>query len=190
MQVQVLKQQQVIRLFKFNTGQDDYGIMFMDDFLIQVKSAKKRMETKHSQDAAAVFDWFTKHVLTCYFDVGISYRQLEGLLSQSGESVKDKHVSLLINGGLLVRKLADPTSYWFSIPNVGSLLKYLTQGRKELLSFLNRQRYKEMLMSSLEKRRLRMSQLDIRFHIRDLIGLGHLCTVNTPAGLLIRVARD
>lgn len=124
--------------------------------------------------------------------------------------------------------------YWFAIPNIGSMLKGLSQvqkqfiyiirivgflvigkskilviisvfvifksiinnyslliqGRKELLSLINRQRYKEMMLACLEKKRLRLSLLDMRFHLRDLIGSGHLKTVNTPTGLLVRVSKD
>ncbi|KAL0419753.1 UNVERIFIED_CONTAM: hypothetical protein Sradi_1388800 [Sesamum radiatum] len=63
-------------------------------------------------------------------------------------------------------------------------------GRKELLSFLSRRKYKEMMMATLEKKRLRLSPLDMRFHLRDLIGSGHLKTVQTPSGLIVRVAKD
>jgi hypothetical protein len=67
---------------------------------------------------------------------------------------------------------------------------YGEQGRKEILSLLNRRKYKEMLMSSLEKTRLRSSPLDVRFHLRDLIGSGHVKVVHTPTGLLVRVSTD
>jgi hypothetical protein len=67
---------------------------------------------------------------------------------------------------------------------------YGEQGRKEVLSLLNRRKYKEMLVSSLEKTRLRSSPLDVRFHLRDLIGSGHIKTVQTPTGLLARVSTD
>ncbi|KAF6154781.1 hypothetical protein GIB67_032393 [Kingdonia uniflora] len=64
------------------------------------------------------------------------------------------------------------------------------KGRKELLSFLNRRKYKEMALAVLEKKRLRFSALDMRFHIRDLIGSGHLKIVHTPTGLFIRISKD
>lgn len=66
----------------------------------------------------------------------------------------------------------------------------IIQGRKELMSFMKRRKYKEMMLALLEKKRLRFSQLDIRFHLRDLIGAGLLKTVETPTGLLVRVAKD
>lgn len=104
--------------------------------------------------------------------------------------MKDEHISLLINAGVLTRQLIDPDMYWFAIPNVGSILKGLSQGRKELMSFLNRRKHKEMMLAPLEKRRLRFSPLDMRFHLRDLIGSGHLRTVQTPTGLVVRVLKD
>lgn len=104
--------------------------------------------------------------------------------------MKDEHISLLINAGLVTRQLIDPDMYWFAIPNIGSVLKGLSQGRKELLSFLNRRKYKEMMLATLESKRLRFSPLDIRFHLRDLIGSGHLKTAHTPTGLVVRVSND
>lgn len=58
------------------------------------------------------------------------------------------------------------------------------------MSLLNRRKYKEMMMSSLETKRLRYSPLDMRFHIRDLIGSGQLKTIQSPSGLIVRVAKD
>lgn len=46
------------------------------------------------------------------------------------------------------------------------------------------------MMATLEKKRLRLSPLDIRFHLRDLIGSGHLRTVEAPSGLIVKVAKD
>ncbi|XVF21565.1 hypothetical protein REPUB_Repub12eG0100500 [Reevesia pubescens] len=143
-----LRREKVVRIFKLNTGQDEHGIMFLDDYLKQCS------------------------------------------LLSFGERVKDEHISLLINAGLLTRQLIDPSQYWFAIPNIGSILKGLSQGRKELLSLLNRRRYKEMMLAPLEKKRLRSSPLDMRFHLRDLIGSGHLKTAHTPTGIVVRVSKD
>ncbi|CAL5038932.1 unnamed protein product [Urochloa decumbens] len=111
------------------------------------------------------------------------------LLSRGGD-VTDKHITLLMNAGLLTRQLIDPNIYWFAIPRIGPILKGLSQGRKEILSLLNRKKYKEMMLSSLEKTKLRLSPLDTRFLLRDLIGSGHIKTVQTPTGLLARITRD
>ncbi|KAJ6920675.1 hypothetical protein NC651_014307 [Populus alba x Populus x berolinensis] len=277
-ELESLRREKVLRVFKLNTGQDDHAIMFLDDYLTQVDRVVKRMEEKKQRNLE-VFEWFKTHVIDNKQDPSIDHQELRLLLSHGGK-VKDEHISLLINAGLLIilctfystfrnislpmvnlpgqtrfvldtnerrndnqphwshlellagsllpskgdqlifsfddffpgipgsngingtvvalpidiswttRQLIDPNMYWFSIPNIGSILKGLSQGRKELLSLLNRQRYKEMMLAPLEKKRLRLSLLDMRFHLRDLIGSGHLKTVNTPTGLLVRVSKD
>ncbi|KAA8550741.1 hypothetical protein F0562_002425 [Nyssa sinensis] len=187
-ELESLRRERVLCIFKLNTGQDDHAIMFMDDYLNQIDWVVKRMEAKN-QDDLAVFEWFRTHVIHSKVEPSIGHQELCSLLS-SGGNVKDEHVSLLINAGLLTRQLIDPNMYWFAIPNIGSILKGLSQGRKELLSFLNRRKYKEMMLAPLEKKRLRLSSLDMRFHLRDLIGSGHLKTTQTPSGLIVRVSKD
>ncbi|XP_020210234.1 serine/threonine-protein kinase 19 [Cajanus cajan] len=187
-ELESLRRDKVLRLFKLNTGQDDHAIMFLDDYLNQIDHVVKRMEGKKGGECE-VFGWFKIHVLDSKLETGIEHQELCSLLSLGGK-VKDSHISLLINAGILTRQLIDPNKYWFAIPNIGSLLKGLVQGRKEVISLLSRRRYNEMMMASLEKKRLRMSSLDMRFHLRDLIGSGYLRTDQTPTGLIIRVSKD
>eukprot|EP00268_Persea_americana_P031143 TRINITY_DN3023_c0_g2_i5.p1 TRINITY_DN3023_c0_g2~~TRINITY_DN3023_c0_g2_i5.p1 ORF type:complete len:279 (-),score=44.99 TRINITY_DN3023_c0_g2_i5:32-835(-) len=187
-ELESLKEEKVLRLFKLNSGQDDHAIMFVDDYLKQMEFAVKRMKPRNEDDFV-VFDWFKSYVIVSKLDTSIGHQELCSLLSVGGK-VKDDHISLLINAGLLTRQLIDSNIYWFAIPNIGSIIKGLSQGRKELLSFLNRRKYKEMLMAPLEKKRLRLSPLDMRFHLRDLIGSGHLKTIHTPTGLVVRVSKD
>ncbi|XP_039039328.1 serine/threonine-protein kinase 19-like [Hibiscus syriacus] len=187
-ELESLRRDKVVRIFKLNTGQDDHGIMFLDDYLKQVEHVVKRMEGK-KQGNLEVFKWFKVHVIESKLEPSIGHQELYALLSLGGR-VKDEHISLLINAGLLTRQLIDPSMYWFAIPNIGSILKGLSQGRKELFSLLNRRRYKEMMLASLEKKRLRLSPLDMRFHLRDLIGSGHIKTVHTPTGIVVRVSKD
>ncbi|KAG8389198.1 hypothetical protein BUALT_Bualt02G0204000 [Buddleja alternifolia] len=186
-ELESLRRDKVLRIFKLNTGQDDHAVMFLDDYMNQIDRVVKRMEEKKHD--LTVFEWFKTHVLQSKLDTSIGHQELFSLLS-SGGKVKEELISRLINAGLLTRQLIDQDMYWFSIPNIGSVLKGLSQGRKELLSFLNRRKYKEILLAPLERKRLRLSPLDMRFHLRDLIGSGHLKTVQTPSGLMVRVAKD
>ncbi|KAM4077391.1 hypothetical protein ACJW30_12G134800 [Castanea mollissima] len=160
----LLRREKVVRIFKLNTGQDDHAIMFLDDYLNQMENVVKRFEEKKEGDLD-VFKWFRTHVINSKLEPSIEHQEL-------------------------TRQLIDPNMYWFAIPNIGSVLKGLSQGRKEVLSSLNRRRYKEMMLASMEKKRLRFSPLDMRFHLRDLIGSGHLKTVQTSTGLLVRVSKD
>ncbi|KAH7517392.1 uncharacterized protein LOC107425768 isoform X1 [Ziziphus jujuba] len=187
-ELESMRREKVLRIFKLNTGQDDHAIMFSDDYLNQMERVVKRLEEK-KQGNLEVFEWFKTHVIGIKLEPSIEHQELCALLSLGGK-VKDEHVSLLINAGLLTRQLIDPNMYWFAIPNIGSVLKGLYQGRKEILSLLNRRRYKEMMLAPLEKKRLRFSPLDMRFHLRDLIGSGHLKTIQTPTGLVVRVSKD
>ncbi|MFS7902520.1 putative non-specific serine/threonine protein kinase [Helianthus anomalus] len=187
-ELESLRREKVLRVFKLNTGQDDHALMFMEDYLKQMKRAVKSMETK-KQGVFAVFEWFEVHVIHSKPEPCIGHQEILSLLSLGGK-VKDEDISLLINAGLLTRQLIDSEMYWFAIPNIGSVLKGLTQGRKELLSLLNRKKYKEMMLAILEKKSLRLSPLDIRFHLRDLLGSGHLKTIQTPSGLVIRVVKN
>ncbi|GAV81379.1 Stk19 domain-containing protein [Cephalotus follicularis] len=187
-ELESLRRQKVLRIFKLNTGQDDHAIMFLDDYLNQIECVVKRMEEKEQGDLQ-VFEWFRTHVVYSKLEPSIEHQELCSLLSVGGE-VKDRQISLLINAGLLTRQLIDSNMYWFAIPNIGSILKGISQGRKELLSLLNRRKYKEMMLALLEKKHLRLSLLDMRFHIRDLIGSGHLKTIQTPTGLVIQVSKD
>ncbi|KAK9945054.1 hypothetical protein M0R45_010586 [Rubus argutus] len=187
--LETLRREKVLRIFKLNTGQDDHAIMFLDDYLCQVDRIMKRLEDKKEGDIVEVFKWFKSHVIDYKLEPSIEHQELCTLLSLGGK-VKDEHISLLMNSGLLTRQLIDPNIYWFAIPNIGSVLKGLSQGRKEVLSLLNRRRYKEMMLAPLEKKHLRFSSLDMRFHLRDLIGSGHLKTVQTATGLVVRVSKD
>ncbi|XP_057865016.1 uncharacterized protein LOC131072764 isoform X2 [Cryptomeria japonica] len=94
-----LRKQEVLRIFKLNTGQDDNAIMFMDDYLQQVEAAKISVQSKHPDDVD-VFDWFRSYVLASNLGVSISHSKLCELLSRGG-ALKDKHISLLINTGIL-----------------------------------------------------------------------------------------
>lgn len=186
--LETLKKDKVLRVFKLSTGQDDHAIMFMDDYLKQMAFTAKRSRG-NNQVGSEVFDWFERYVVHSKLDVSIDHLELCSLLSHGG-AVTDKHITLLMNAGLLTRQLIDPNMYWFAIPSIGPILKGLSQGRKEILSLLSRRKYKEMPLSSLEKTRLRLSSLDVRFHLRDLIGSGHIKTVQTPTGLLARISKD
>lgn len=186
--LELLKKEKILRLFKLNTGQDDHAIVFFQDYMNQMDIAVKRLGARNQHDVE-VFEWFKIHVLESKLDTSIGHQELCMLLSAGGE-VKDEDVTLLINAGLLTRQMVDPNIYWFSVPNIGFVLKFLSQGRKELLSFLNRRKHKEMMLASLEKKHLRLSPLGVRFHLRDLIGSGRIKLLQSPSGMLVRASND
>ncbi|XP_073292295.1 uncharacterized protein [Primulina huaijiensis] len=123
--LQSLRRDRVLRVFKLNTGQDDHAIMFMDDYVKQIEGVTRRLEEKKKNDVT-VFEWFKMHVIQSKLDTSIEHEELCSLLSLGGV-VKEDHITQLINAGLLVCQLIDRNMYWFSIPNIGSVLKGLSQ---------------------------------------------------------------
>lgn len=187
-QLEELKARNAVRLFKLATTKDDYAVMLVEDYAAQIEVERRRMEGGPvAPHVAAALAAFVDYVLPGTSAAGVSQAELVRLLSCKGLKVRDHHVSALIHAGFLVRQLADQTAYWFSIPNVGRIVKAIVQGRKELMRLVSRQKFGEMLRSQLAAKRLRFSPLGMKFHLRDLLGSGHLVEVPTTAGPLIRV---
>jgi serine/threonine-protein kinase 19 len=178
-----LKRNGQIRVFKFLSDKNDYAIVMYSDFLNQIQTLKH--ENANNPENCDIFDRYVNNVLPRYTDVHITKDMLLKLMFVD-EPINDNAITLLVNSGLLL--LHEVDSYWFSIPRAASFIKSLVRGRKEILSILKRQKFKEMLLSELEKRRLRYSILNISFHVKDLIELGSIESVPTLiSGPLIRV---
>ncbi|XP_031251598.1 uncharacterized protein LOC116143096 isoform X2 [Pistacia vera] len=98
-ELESLRREKVLRVFKLNTGQDDHAIMFLEDYLNQMERVVKRIKEKKRGDVE-VFEWFREHVIDSKLEPSIEHQELYSLLSLGGK-VKDEHMSLLINAGLL-----------------------------------------------------------------------------------------
>ncbi|XP_020963529.1 uncharacterized protein LOC110265097 [Arachis ipaensis] len=67
-----LRRDKVLRIFKLNTGQDDYAIMFLDDYIKQIDQVFKRMEGKKEMEYE-VFGWFKNYILDSKLETGIEH---------------------------------------------------------------------------------------------------------------------
>lgn len=77
--------------------------------------------------------------------------------------------SELIQQGVLAAR--DVGCYWLSIPSVGEFIKTLVYGRRLTLQHIKRTKYKELLQSELQQRKLPpKAQLSMLYHIYDIIG--------------------
>nr|GMD71118.1 serine/threonine-protein kinase 19 isoform X1 [Ipomoea batatas] len=74
-ELESLKREKALRVFKLNTGQDDHAIMLIDDYLSQIERVIKRMEEK-KQDDLPVFEWFKTHVISSKLDPSIGHDEL------------------------------------------------------------------------------------------------------------------
>ncbi|XP_017414698.1 uncharacterized protein LOC108326007 isoform X4 [Vigna angularis] len=106
-ELESLRRDKVLRLFKLNTGQDDHAVMFLDDYLNQIDRVVKRMEGKKVEEYE-VFGWLKTHVLDSKLETGIEHQELCSLLSLGGK-VKDSHISVLINAGVLDGLVTKPS---------------------------------------------------------------------------------
>ena len=59
----------------------------------------------------------------------------------------------------------------------------------QLLGLVTRRRYSEMREKDLEGFSLQRSLMDMRFHVRDLIGMGALQRVQTTSGTILRAPK-
>ena len=59
----------------------------------------------------------------------------------------------------------------------------------QLHGLVSRRRYGELPERELQGRKLQRSALDVRFHIRDLVGMGMLERVQTTSGVILRAPK-
>jgi hypothetical protein len=60
--------------------------------------------------------------------------------------------------------------WWYSIPGVSSFKIDFSKGQLAIVRLMRRLKYKEILQSELEKKRLSVTQLPIEYHVLYLIG--------------------
>ncbi|CAH9051229.1 unnamed protein product [Cuscuta epithymum] len=104
-ELESLKREKMVRIFKLYTGRDDRAIMLLEEYLSQIEHVVKIMEEK-KKEKLPVFEWFKAHIISSKLDPCIGHHELCSLLSLGGK-VKEEHVSLLINAGLLCLKNED-----------------------------------------------------------------------------------
>ena len=61
--------------------------------------------------------------------------------------------------------------------------------RVQLHGLVSRRKYSEVKEKELEGHKLQRSLLDVRFHVRDLIGMGTLERVQTTSGSVLRAPK-
>ncbi|RKP07270.1 serine-threonine protein kinase 19 [Thamnocephalis sphaerospora] len=106
----------------------------------------------------------------------------------SGCSVMlDDQLTKLVAAGFLVT--LGPTTYALAAPGLGRLALQLTRGRRELLQWLRRRRYKEAPLRQAEEKRMRFATLlDNRYIVCDLIGSGMVERFHTTSGWFLRLS--
>ncbi|KAL6062674.1 hypothetical protein QOT17_012103 [Balamuthia mandrillaris] len=215
-QLDQLKKDGKLRLFKLLSLKDEYAIMLQEDYLSLIDITKQRHidiqkqerandkepeecsakakdkerekeEDSATETSAAIFDIFVRTVAsTCCAKESITKAELSNLLFGDGP-INETQITMLVNAGLLIRGREEIECFWFSIPSTGPFFSSCLKGRKEVITMLQRTRHKEMFREDLAKRKMRYSFLPPMFHVKDLIGKEVLESVETTAGPLIRL---
>lgn len=103
------------------------------------------------------------------------------------DPVKDLEVvRLLQRSGFLIDHVkhtrGNASSYQLWSPRFGFFVASLVEGRKEILKLLQARKHKELSESQLLRAKLKKTKLGINYHLRDLIGIGLVKVLQTPAG--------
>jgi hypothetical protein len=163
----------------------------------QEGSARKRMrlEGDGSSDAAVAAQ-YTGNTARSTSSTSTSAASGSGSGSGSPESSAAflDTIRTLLSLGLLMRRTdvrgaaSSVKGYFFGVPECGRLVRWLRDGRADLLTRLRKSKHEEMPWSTLIKAKLPRSPLPPAFHAADIIGLGLAREVNTASGPFLRLA--
>eukprot|EP00160_Parvularia_atlantis_P000030 Unigene10023_Nuclearia_a/m.30622 Unigene10023_Nuclearia_a/g.30622 ORF Unigene10023_Nuclearia_a/g.30622 Unigene10023_Nuclearia_a/m.30622 type:complete len:134 (-) Unigene10023_Nuclearia_a:48-449(-) len=98
----------------------------------------------------------------------------------------EEEIAFLVRSGFMT--LRDGSSLWFSVPQLGSYVVQLTNGRSDVLAILRRRKFHEIAERVLVRKRLRRSQLGWEYHLSDLAGTQDIELKHTSEGNLVRLA--
>ena len=174
MQVEELRSVGKIRLFKLGCENRDICIVFAEDYTTHLKASVNGCKQQ------CVVERFMTDVLPFCNDVNVSKTLV---IEQYGFS--DNDVTLLVNAGVLT--VRDVGSWWLAIPGAGLFVKNFLKGRKAVLSMIKRCKYKEILLTELQKRKTpKLIVFDINYLLHDLIGADLVTSTQTTSGILLR----
>ncbi|XP_065222808.1 inactive serine/threonine-protein kinase 19-like [Planococcus citri] len=172
-QIENLRNEKKIVLIHMGSDENMKIVVFHDDLKNHVLAEKTKSETM-------LFQKFFDKVLLSTRDIGISKTDL---LIKHRFSEAD--VRTLVNAGLLILK--ETGIFWFSFPSAGAFMKRVLKGRQIILQIIRKRRYREILQTELEKRKLDKSlELPLHYLIHDLVGGKVLKCVETTSGALLR----
>ena len=174
-EIEELRNSGEIRLFKLGCDSNDISIVFTEDYNSHVE---KSIKGTHHEEACGKF---LHTVLPCCQDVSVNKQVLMGKYGFS-----DKEITSLVNAGVLT--VRDVGSWWLAIPGAGIFMKNFIRGRKAIVTIIRHCKYREILQTCLEERRLpKSAPLGIMYHIHDIVGAELVDCVNTTSGVLMRL---
>ncbi|OLL23589.1 Meiotically up-regulated gene 51 protein [Neolecta irregularis DAH-3] len=165
------------RIMFHGRNEGDFALMLAQDF----KGILEKLKASESEISGAVENF--EKVLFEKNGVFTGVRITNG---QNSELTKT-NISTLCSKGLLTLDHTFPGSYAISLPNIGTFLRNLRSGRREILRILKKQQFKEILEKNLLERKLKASLFSWEFHLHDIYGSGEAERFTTPVGPGIRL---
>ena len=177
---------------------------------------KKRAKTDASDSAASanalavsLLDVYERVILDKIPGVFVTAKELETLyarhLPQEGrrdgktsktDAVGRREISTVLREhGFLMQRSFDNgdadcgETYWLSIPRMGKFVKQVIDGRKKIMRIISKRPFKEILELELLQRRVKDSDFNIQWYVRDLMGRDDVTVLDTTSGKLIRLPR-
>lgn len=103
-----------------------------------------------------------------------------------GDRVEDA-ITELIRTGFLTLTSVDEDTYAFTVPGMAEFVEHRALGAGQITTLLKKAPYREMPLSELELRSLKNSYFTAQWHVRDVVGLGIVRTVETSIGIIARL---
>nr|XP_033771759.1 serine/threonine-protein kinase 19 [Geotrypetes seraphini] len=175
-QLNELKDRGEIRLFQHGFSADVFGMVFTEDYRDRVLAGSA------GKDYSLTVQKFLESVLTSCSDLSFSK---EKMIQEF--SFQDRQITELVKAGVLT--VRDAGSWWLAVPGAGRFVKHFLLGRKALLGMIRKTKYKEVMLSDLQGRKVPTSmKLGLEYHIHDIIGAELVDCVATTSGTLLRLA--
>ena len=169
-----LKQENKIKLFKLDSKSDQVCICYTDDLVSYYKSFTDIQFIEIAN--LAIEKFYTR-------STGLSISKSE-LLNNC--KLKDQQITKLIQNGFLTIK--SENEYWHAIPNVVVLIKIMQDARKLITLIMSKKKFKEITLNELKERNLKkLRLLGVLYHSYDLIGSDIVERVESPIDLVIRL---
>eukprot|EP01094_Clydonella_sp_ATCC50884_P024374 TRINITY_DN6096_c0_g1_i1.p1 TRINITY_DN6096_c0_g1~~TRINITY_DN6096_c0_g1_i1.p1 ORF type:complete len:304 (+),score=55.66 TRINITY_DN6096_c0_g1_i1:127-1038(+) len=207
-----------VRTFEILREKDDSLVVFVEDWIDTIAAAKldylqgiaslarqnaqedreatkprprmhqeRRAAAVPKKSSADVFDLFAERVVPCYHEPTITTdKLLELLCGPDQRRITSHDITPLVNAGLVLFR--DTSLYGLSIPGVGPFVIHCHKGREELLRVIRKSPFEQISVEKLNARKCRTSKLPWRFHIHSALGLQLIEKVESPDGMILRIA--
>jgi len=186
-ELEALKKANRVRRIKLVSQRDEFGYVFLDDYLAKLRAVAATCPASSQQQLAV--QRFADALAKAKWDVTVTRAQVIEATARSANEllppepvVCERMVSHLVHRGLLLARSDTRDVYWLAVPGSGRLIQDIAQGRVEMERLIRRRKHKEIPVAKLLLARLKKSGRGPRFHLRDMMGGGLVAVRPTSVG--------